>query len=143
MIIVAAATHTEPSVAIPAQAEWPEVAFDARWAREVHTARKRRKMNQEQLAAAAGVSQGRISQIEKHRDQPTIVSSSAVIPIGRALKIPLPILGEDEDARRWREAGVRLRALDAEIFAARLAEVERLVSLVQRQSGSTDDESSD
>lgn len=142
-----ARSSADLTAAIPDQKKWPEVAFDAAWARRVRELRKLRRWSQDDLIAAAGgadiVSQGRISQIERHADASGVKSSSAVIPICRALETPIPILGEEPEMRRWREAGARLLALDPETFRDRLGELERLVKWFESHSGSSIDESSD
>lgn len=84
----------------------PEVPTDEDWRALMHRERKRQGHTQKTLAAAIGVKQPTISEIESGE----VGGSKYVLAICAVLKIRPPMMYEDQLERRWVEGGRELRA---------------------------------
>lgn len=99
----------------------PEIATNEHWRSLMRRARQDAGLTQAELATKVGVSQNVISQIEGGQQS----SSSAVMSICKALRIPPPVaLFRDELDQRWYEAGRLIRSRDPKFFAAQLEAME-------------------
>lgn len=101
-----------------------EIPFGPDFGERVVQGRKKEGYSQARLAAEVGVSQAVISDIERGIAR----SSTVVRKICSVLQIPLPVNAEDEQERRWIEAGRVLRARRPNLFARQLAFIEEILA---------------
>lgn len=117
------------------QADQLEIPFGPDFGARVAKARDRLSYSQARLAAEVGVSQAVISDIERG-----IAKSSTVVrKLCGLLSIPLPVNAEDEQERRWIEAGRVLRSRRPNLFARQLAFVEEILAEPPNVGQSGDD----
>ena len=122
-------------ISMASQPDHLEIPFGPDFGERVAAARGRDGYSQARLAAEVGVSQAVISDIERG-----IAKSSAVVrKICVLLRIPIPVNAEDEQDRRWIEAGRVLRSRRPNLFARQLAFVEEILAEPSNTSQSGDD----
>jgi transcriptional regulator with XRE-family HTH domain len=109
---------------MPSQPDHLEIPFGPEFGDRVVEGRRKAGYSQQRLASEVGVSQAVISDIERGIAR----SSSVVRTICAVLQIPLPVNAEDDQERRWIEAGRVLRARRPNLYARQLAFVEELVA---------------
>lgn len=113
----------------------PLVSTTAAWRGEMKAAREARRMTQDDLAAAVGVSQPVIQGLEKGTQE----TSRSVLRICEVLRIPPPKRYQDDAEERWAVAGARLRERMPSLFASQLQSVEAMVKAFEK-SKRTEDE---
>lgn len=109
---------------MPTQPDHLEIPFGPEFGERVVAGRHKEGYSQQRLAAEVGVSQAVISDIERGIAR----SSTVVRRICAVLRIPLPVNAEDEQERRWIEAGRVLRSRRPNLFARQLAFVEEMIA---------------
>lgn len=103
----------------------PELPFEPEWGQSVRRARVAAKLNQADLARIINVNQAMVSYIENGE----VSTSKAVLPIVRALGVPMPRqYFTDEEERRWAEAGRVLRRVNEAGFRGLLAAAEQMIA---------------
>ncbi len=113
--------------------EFPLVPFSEEWGESVRKARNDLKITQPGLGKLVGTDNGTISRIEKGQ----IASSTFVIPICRALKIPLPaVLVDDDLDARWIDSGRALRIVNEGGFRGLLRAAEEMIVFSKDDSDS-------
>jgi len=85
------------------------------WRAAMRTARKVQGVTQTALAAALGITQAAVSEIERG----TVQASSYVIPICRLLKIPPPVFYESDIDARLASGGVGPASSEPDTFSSR------------------------
>lgn len=101
----------------------PEVPTDEDWRALMKSARKARGYTQKTLAAAIGVKQPTISEIESGE----VGGSKYVLAICDVLKIRPPMMCGDQLERRWIEGGRALRSRRSNAWLRMLEMIEDLL----------------
>lgn len=113
----------------------PELPTNAHWRSLMRRARADQGIGQLELGRKVGVSQNVISKIETGEQE----ASSAVVPISRALGIPLPFaMFADELDQRWYEAGRLVRARNERMFRAQVEAMEAFARSLSDVADSSD-----
>lgn len=109
--------------------ERPELPTNAEWRTDMLETRKRKRIDQAQLAQKVGTEQPQISAVETG----AVGTSRLVMPICRALGIAPPSHLMRPEQRHWSRLGHRLQELAPAQFRHHVASVEHLVELEEQR----------